>query len=65
MKLLKIPTLIVIFSTTCFTANAQEIVLERIDDAIEYALENNPTLEAYKLQTQITDYSYRIQRNSK
>ena len=44
---------------------AQVIVLGSVDQAIEYAIDHNPSLEAYKLKAEVTEINYRSQRNSR
>ncbi len=43
----------------------QMLEVGSIDDAIAYAMEYNPSLEVYKLQTQLTDLNYKLQRNTR
>lgn len=67
MKIFRSIFLIAALSLHCFKneAIAQEIILSSVDEAIEYAYKHNPSLEAYKLQSEITDLNYRSQRNSR
>lgn len=67
MKFVKSIFIAALLSLVCQSneSNAQEIVISTVHEAIDHALDNNPTLEAYELQTEITDINYRSQRNSR
>ncbi len=79
MKFVKSFTLALLFTLSSSTLNAQVFEEESevpkvenqmlevgsIDDAIGYAMEYNPSLEAYKLQTQLTDLNYKLQKNTR
>jgi outer membrane protein TolC len=67
MKFLKSILLVTLLTLFCQNNNgvAQEINLNSVDDAIEYALDHNPSLEVYKIQAEVTEINYRTQRNSR
>ncbi|RNC83773.1 MAG: TolC family protein [Balneola sp.] len=65
MKLVKSIILACLFALSASSLNAQVVEVDSIEYAIEYAIQNNPTLETYKLQAQITDLNYKLQKNTR